>query len=332
MKKRTKTLLTSAGAATAGLAAMGAATYASTKYLVKMAMDRKQPRIPGGEKTLERLRGSGECRAFLDKIIECAEHLESQPHKVVTIAACDREKLVGHWLACPAAKRIIVAMHGWRSSWSSDFGTIADFWHSRGCSVLYAEQRGQGNSGGEYIGFGLTERFDCLAWIRWVNSNNPDKLPIYLAGVSMGATTVLMAAALELPDNVKGIMADCGFTSAREIWQHVAEKNLHLHYRIHGPIADRLCHSRIQMRPDAYSTVEAMAKCRVPVIFAHGAQDRFVPVEMTYENYKACRAPKQLLIVPGADHGMSHYMEKLRYEAAIEEFWRAYDKEKILEI
>ena len=330
MRKRTKTLLTGAGAAAAGIAAMGAATYASTKYLVRMAMDRKQPKIPGMEKTLERLRGSEECRAFLDAIIESAEKIESKPHDVVTIAGADGEKLVGHWFACPNAKRILVAMHGWRSSWSSDFGTIADFWHSHGCSVLYAEQRGQGSSGGDYIGFGLTERFDCLSWIQWVNGRNSEHLPIYLAGVSMGATTVLMAAALDLPENVKGIMADCGFTSARDIWQHVAEKNLHMHYRIHGPIANRLCKARIQMRPDAYSTIEALERSSVPVLFAHGAQDRFVPVEMTYENYRACKAPKRLLIVPGADHGMSHYVEKQRYETAMEEFWRDYDQNRML--
>lgn len=146
----------------------------------------------------------------------------------------------------------------------------------------------------------------------------------------MGATTVLMAAGLDLPENVKGIMADCGFTSARDIWQHVAEKNLHMHYRIHGPIANRLCKARIQMRPDACSTVEALAQCRVPVLFAHGAQDRFVPVEMTYENYRACAAPKRLLIVPSADHGMSHFLEKERYETAMEEFWRDCDKDGML--
>lgn len=326
MRKRTKTMLTGAGAAAAGIAAMGAATYASTKYLVRMAMDRKQPKIPGMGKTLERLRGSEECRAFLDAIIESAERIESKPHEVVTIAGTDGEKLVGHWFACPNAKRIIVAMHGWRSSWSSDFGTIADFWRNHGCSVLYAEQRGQGSSGGDYMGFGLTERYDCLSWIKWINSRNPEKLPIYLAGVSMGATTVLMAAGLDLPENVKGIMADCGFTSARDIWQHVAEKNLHMHYRIHGPIANRLCKARIQMRPDACSTVEALGRSHVPVLFAHGAQDRFVPVEMTYENYRACAAPKRLLIVPGADHGMSHFLEKERYETAMEEFWRDCDR------
>lgn len=79
---------------------------------------------------------------------------------------------------------------------------VSDCWKRNRCSVLYAEQRGQGNSGGDFIGFGQIERYDCLDWIHWVSERCGTELPIYLCGVSMGATTVLMAAGLDLPENV----------------------------------------------------------------------------------------------------------------------------------
>ena len=110
-------------------------------------------------------------------------------------------------------------MHGWRSSWSHDFGLIADFWRNNHCSVLYAEQRGQNNSGGDHMSLGLLERYDCLAWTNWINEKTGKSIPIYLAGVSMGATSVLMASELELPDNVFGIAADSAFTSLHAIWK-----------------------------------------------------------------------------------------------------------------
>lgn len=216
-------------------------------------------------------------------------------------------------------------MHGWRSIWSRDFGVIAPFWHDNGCSVLYAEQRGQGESEGEYMGFGMLERHDCLKWVQWVNENNPDNLPVYLVGLSMGATTVLMAAGLELPESVHGIMADCGFTSAHDIWKHVMEENLHLHYGLHAATAEALCKKKINMGPKDYSTVDAMRQCKVPVLFIHGTDDSFVPVTMTYENYKACSSPKQLLIVPGAEHGMSYCVEREKYEAVAKAFWQEND-------
>jgi len=64
-----------------------------------------------------------------------------------------------------------------------------------------------------------------------------------------------------------------------------------------------------------------MQNCKVPILFIHGTDDNFVPIEMTYENYKACTAPKKLFIVPGAEHGMSYVMDKDGYENAVKLFW-----------
>lgn len=326
MKGSSRRLLIGAGATAAGIAAVGAATYGSTRYLLKLALDRQPPRIPGAEKTRERICGNQTLKPFLDIMAEKAEKLETSCHTTVTIESHDGQHLVGHWFACKAPKRTVIAMHGWRSGWSSDFGMIADFWHNADCNVLYAEQRGQGSSGGEYMGFGMIERYDCLQWCKWVNSVCELSVPIYLAGVSMGASTVLMASDLDLPSNVSGIMADCGFTSAHDIWKHVAEKNLHLSYQLHSGVADALCRRKIAFGSRDCSTIKSLKQCKVPVLFAHGTQDHFVPVEMTYANYSACASPKYLLIVPGAEHGMSYYMEKERYEQAVLDFWNVCEK------
>ena len=67
-------------------------------------------------------------------------------------------------------------------------------------------------------------------------------------------------------------------------------------------------------------------ECDVPVLFIHGTDDKFVPVEMTYENYKACKGQKHLLVIPGANHGMSYRVDKAAYENAVLNFWHLYDK------
>jgi fermentation-respiration switch protein FrsA (DUF1100 family) len=142
----------------------------------------------------------------------------------------------------------------------------------------------------------------------------------------MGAATVLMAAGLDLPENVKGIVADCGFTSAREIWKHVARNNLHLAYGHRAALVDALCQKRIQLRSDACSAPEALRKTKIPVLFVHGTHDRFVPVEMTYENYQACAGPKRLFVVPGADHGESYLKDPSGYREAMTSFWEWAEK------
>lgn len=90
-------------------------------------------------------------------------------------------------------------------------------------------------------------------------------------------------------------------------------------------MADSMFRNRLQMSTDEYSTVDALKCSKVPVLFAHGTEDHFVPIGMTYENYAACAAPKKLFIVPGADHGMSYYFDRKGYEAAVITFWKEFD-------
>ena len=319
MGERTRHFLIGSGILAAGVSA---ASLMTTKYMVDIALSREKPKVASRllKNQLQRFAGG---ERFLQQLEQQGQVLLHTPHKTVSISARDGEQLVGHWFGHKDAKRVIVAMHGWRSSWNRDFGIIAPFWRENGCSVLYPEQRGQGSSGGQYMGFGMMERYDCLEWVRWVNRRCGEEMPVYLAGVSMGASTVLMASELDLPGNVRGILADCGFTSADDIWRHVARNNLHISYNLRGSIADSLCKKRIHMGAKDCSTTQALKNCRLPVLFAHGTEDHFVPVEMTYRNYGACSAPKRLLIVPGADHGMSFLVDKPRVKKEIDDLFKA---------
>lgn len=323
MKRTVKNFLKVSGIAVTATAAASLTAYLTTRYLTRIAIDREEPKA--FKKAGNLISGSQANNAFLEKRQEAAEKLAEKQNETVELVSHDGTCLIGHWIPCEKAKRIIIAMHGWRSTWYKDFGMVADFWEKNGCSVLYAEQRGQGNSGGDYIGFGPMERYDCLDWANWAASQCGNNLPIYLCGVSMGATTVLMAADLALPDNVHGIIADCGFTSPHAIWKHVANNNLHIPFGVRGAMADTLYERKTQVDSAGHSTLDALRNGSVPVMLVHGADDHFVPLEMTYENYNACAAPKMLFVVPGADHGMSYFMDKEGYEAAVIDFWRQFD-------
>lgn len=323
MKIETRKVMKLSGIAIAATAVASATAYLTTRLLTREALDREEPRV--FQKAGNLISGTQSGNAFQEELRNAAEKLAQKENETVEITGHDGVTLVGHWIPCENAKRVIIAMHGWRSAWYKDFGMVSDCWERNGCSVLYAEQRGQGNSGGDFIGFGPIERYDCLDWIHWVSERCGTELPIYLCGVSMGATTVLMAAGLDLPENVHGIMADCGFTSPHAIWKHVANNNLHIPFRLRGILADTLYERKIQSDAAYDSTVDALRHCRVPVMLIHGADDHFVPLEMTYENYTACASPKKLFIVPGADHGMSYFVDREGYEAAGLDFWRQYD-------
>ena len=326
MKKSTKHVLFGAGVLATGALALALGSYYATKKMVAIALERdKSGKTEKSGKVAEQIQGFSIDEAFMDEVRSHAEKLQNMKKEFVEIESYDGTRLVGHWFRHPQEKRIVIAMHGWRSSWARDFSLIADFWMKNGCSVLFAEQRGQGESGGDYMGFGLMERFDAAEWAKWANREKSETLPIYLAGISMGASSILMSANLGLPENVRGMMADCAYTSPHAIWKHVVENNLHLSYGILGRIADDMCRKKIRVGTKDFSTVDAMLENKIPVLFFHGSDDHFVPVEMTYENYKACAAEKRLLVVPGAEHGMSYYVDRDGYEKIVQDFWREFD-------
>ena len=317
MNKQSLYILT---AGVGGAVAVSAVDFSITKTLIDIALDHEPPKILNRlQKIISRSTRTNE---FLREMARTEEKLLEKENTVVTLTADDGTELTGHWIPAKEPKRIIIAMHGWRARWSRDFGMIADFWANEGCSVLYAEQRGQNSSSVDYMGFGLTERNDCKAWAEWASTMG---LPVYLAGISMGASTVLMSSNLPLPECVRGIMADCAFTSPDKIWKHVVHDNLHLPYNLRSVVANRLCKRKTGYGSEEFSTLESLRSSNIPVLFLHGTDDNFVPVSMAYENYKACASPKRIFVVPGADHGMSYYLDRCGYENAMRSFWSDYD-------
>ena len=134
-------------------------------------------------------------------------------------------------LYVPAAaerpKGVCVLFHGYRSLATVDFALEVEFLHDLGYRLLVPYQRSHGESQGKYITFGAKERFDCRDWAKYAAARFPGE-DIFLMGISMGAATVLLSLGTDLPENVKGVVADCGFTSPWEIVRHVAKRDFHL--------------------------------------------------------------------------------------------------------
>ncbi|MDE5984034.1 MAG: lysophospholipase [Eubacterium sp.] len=125
------------------------------------------------------------------------------------------------------AERIIIAIHGWRSTWNYDFNGQYQFLADNNCSILFIESRAHGESEGRYMYYGKKERLDLLLWIKFVRENISKNLPIYIYGMSVGATTAIMASADITDNNVLGIIADSASTSARDAGK-ITIKNIHL--------------------------------------------------------------------------------------------------------
>jgi alpha-beta hydrolase superfamily lysophospholipase len=240
----------------------------------------------------------------------------------VTVESFDGLKLIGHFFPAANPQRIILMMHGWRGSWTKDFAGTARLLHEQGSSLLLVEQRAHGNSEGKYVGFGSLEQYDCHTWVDYIVNRFKDSLPIYLNGVSMGAATVLMAVREPFPKQVKGIIADSGFTTPFDIVTHFGRTFLHVKSLMAVHLVNHLCKRRAGYDLKGCSTIEAMERCQLPVFFAHGTADGVVPYVMTLHNFKACQAKKTLFLVKDADHCMSVYQDKEKYVNAIRNFFQ----------
>ena len=213
-----------------------------------------------------------------------------------------------------------IMFHGYKGSAERDLSGGIQRCFALGRNVLLVDQRTSCGSEGKVISFGINEHRDCLAWIDFaVNQFGPD-VKLVLTGISMGASTVLMAAGNPLPENVVGVLADCGFSSPKQIIQKCA-KDQHYPVKLIYPFIKLGAKIFGHFDLEEYSPLEAMKTCKVPVIFFHGEDDDFVPCYMSQEMYKACTSPKKLVTVPGAGHGLVYLVDNEKYFQSVVEFF-----------
>ena len=187
-------------------------------------------------------------------------------------------------------------------------------------NTLIVDQRACGTSEGNIITFGLRESDDCHRWIAHLIQRFGTDVKIIITGISMGASTVMLAAGRELPEQVVGVLADCGFTSAKDIIQEVI-RQMKLPPKLSYPFVKLGAKLYGHFDLDADSSLEAMKRCKVPVMFIHGEDDAFVPCDMSRRNYEACTANKKIWTVPGAGHGLSILVDKPGYMRELREFF-----------
>lgn len=256
---------------------------------------------------------------YRETMIAWMDKMRAEPHREVTVTSFDGLKLHGNYYEYEPGAPVELMFHGYRGSAERDLCGGIQRCFALGRNVLIVDQRGCGHSEGNVITFGIHESRDCLCWIDYIRQHLGEDVRIILTGISMGASTVMIAAGYELPENVVGLLADCGFTSARAIIKKVI-RDMKLPAGLLYPFVRLGARLYGGFDPDATSSLEAMRRCRLPIIFFHGESDDYVPCDMSRENYEACTAPKQLVTVPGAGHGLAFMLDQEAYIRTLGEF------------
>ena len=253
------------------------------------------------------------CRNMIRKINE-------KGFERVYTQSFDGLKLTGRYYHVNDDAPLIIMFHGYTGTPSRDFCGGADICLSSGYNALLIEMRAHCGSEGHVISFGINERRDVLSWVEYaVNRFGKDK-KMLIVGISMGAATVLMSGALGLPENVKGIIADCPYAYPEKIIRYVAEAQ-HLPINLLFPFL-RLG-AKIFGRFDLLSAdpVSAVKDLKIPVMIMHGEDDDLVPCEMSKEIEEVNPDYVSRFTFPGARHGTSYLQDTERYTKLIKEFY-----------
>lgn len=254
-----------------------------------------------------------------EELLKWTIQMEEEPNELVQIKSLDGKNLFGHlYIRQPGAPMVIFS-HGYHGIYCRDGYGMYRVTQKNDLNILMIDARAHGLSEGD-ITFGIRERQDFKSWIEYVIERFGVEQPILLAGVSMGAASALMSTALGLPDNVKGIIADCGYTKPSEILKYTII-GMKLPPSIFYPVIRLSAKLYGGFDLEAGKAIDAVASSQIPTLFIHGMKDSVVPVSMGTELYEKCASVnKQIQYFETADHANNALTDFSLYEKAVEDF------------
>ena len=259
---------------------------------------------------------------FIPKIHYMIDKLIEMPYEDVTIRSREGLKLHARYYHKIDGAPIMVKVHGYNGCPIRDFcgGGVESI--DKEYNVLLVDQRAHENSGGKTTTFGIKEKDDVVRWCKYLVKRFGKNTKILIYGISMGAATVLMASAhKKLPKNVKGVVADCSYSSPKEIIIKVATEDMHLPGKLFFPIIWLGARIFGHFNLTSDSPVKAVKKTKLPILLLHGMADTFVPHQMSEKIYEAATtADKKLILFKGAYHGISYMNNEKVYIGELRSF------------
>ena len=218
-------------------------------------------------------------------------HMPADAEEVAFFTS-DGVRLVGWFFGGKAPRNGIAVLHfHGNEGVLPDYLTEVQILQGFGFDVLMFNYRGFDKSAGTTLGE-ATLHVDSAAALRYLTQERGmDPHAVALLGISLGAA---VAADLAASSPCRAVALVAGFTSAK---QQAARMGTWSSRRW---LPDFL----LDLLSSPLDTVGKIGKANCPVAIVQGEKDEFVPFEQASALYRAARPPKQLIIVPGAAHGM----------------------------
>ncbi len=256
---------------------------------------------------------------YRDQMVAWMKEVKKLPCREYTVTAFDGLQLYGKYYEYKPGAPIELMFHGYRGSAQRDLCGGVQRCFALGHNALIVDQRASGKSEGNVITFGIYESKDCLSWLGLLVKEFGSETKIMLTGISMGAATVMMVADKDLPQNVVGILADCGYNTPEAIIKKVITK-MNLSANLLFPFVKLGAKWFGKFDLLSHSPLQAVQNSKIPILFIHGDADTFVPCFMSEQLYEACVSPKRIHVVNGAGHGLAYCKDPVQYLDILKEF------------
>ena len=247
-------------------------------------------------------------------------------YEKVKIKSFDKTTLSAKYYQVSDQKIIQIMFHGYKGSGETDLCGAHKLARDLNHNILLVDQRGAGETSSNTITFGIKERLDCLEWIKYCINRFGSDIKIILVGVSMGASTILMASELDLPENVKGIIADSPFTTPKEIISKVI-KDMKMPPKLVYPFIKIAAKEFGRFNLEETNSIKAVKNSKIPILVIHGDRDNFVPCEMSKQIADNSNGNVQFELFPKAGHGFSFMTDTERYKQITQKFYEKCLKE-----
>jgi len=244
---------------------------------------------------------------FPTPVIEKTPEFFNLPYEEVWLPVAAKtgklERIHGWWIKTkqPNAK-VLLYLHGNGINIGANVAHANRF-YQLGFSVLLIDYRGYGRSGGSFPNEKRVYEDAATAWNYLVQQQQISPRQIFIYGHSLGGA-IAIDLAVKQPQ-AAGLIVESSFTSIRDL---ITYRKKFWMFPVDLILTQR------------FESIKKLPNLKIPVLFIHGIADSAVPSFMSEKLYAAAPEPKQLFLVPTAEHNNTAVVGGSEYLQWIESF------------
>ena len=223
----------------------------------------------------------------------------------------------GWFLQGDKGKGAIVLMHGLRSNRFQLLDRIA-FLHKAGFSIVAFDFQGSGESEGKQLTFGYLESKNAEASVKFIKEKLPNE-KIGVLGISMGGAAFLLSKDMPKTDALILEMVYPTMQKAIEnrlnLWLFRGADNL-------SPLLTMQLPMRLGVSVDDLRPIDKISNVKIPLLIIAGENDHHTTLEESKQLFAAANEPKEMWIVPNAEHGDLFKVAPTDYEKRVSTFFQ----------